>query len=70
MHLEGRHAGVLADRAFLVDGEVDVLRDDVQRLRPTRALGFGLHGVLHGRTDIGRKVGRGTHDQLEDTVEE
>ena len=33
LHLEGRHAGVLADRAFVVDGQVDVLRDDRQRLR-------------------------------------
>ena len=35
LHLEGRHAGVLADGAFAVDGEVDVLRDDRQRLRRT-----------------------------------
>ena len=33
VHLEGRHAGVLADRAFAVDGQIDVLRDDRQRLR-------------------------------------
>src|SRR5581483_2404448 len=26
VHLEGRHPGVLADRALVVDGEVDVLR--------------------------------------------
>ena len=41
VHLEGRHAGVLADRAFVVDGEVDVLGDDRQRLRRARALGLG-----------------------------
>ena len=39
--LEGRHAGVLADRAFVVDGEVDVLGDDRQRLRRAGALRLG-----------------------------
>jgi hypothetical protein len=28
LHLEGGHAGVLADGAFVFDGEVDVFRDD------------------------------------------
>jgi hypothetical protein len=32
LHFEGRHAGVLADRPFDVDRQVDVLRDDRQCL--------------------------------------
>ena len=36
LHLEGRHAGVLADGAFAVGREVDVLRDDRERLAGLR----------------------------------
>ena len=66
-------AGVNHDfgsRAFLVDRKIDVLRDDRQRLRGAGAgrLGSGRH--LHGGANVGRQIGRGADDQLQDTVEE
>ena len=70
LDLEGRHAGVLADRAFAVDGEVDVLRDDRQRLRRARAGRLGVERRLHRRAHVGRQIGRGPDDELEDAVEE
>ncbi len=40
LDLEGRHAGVLANGAFAIGGEIDVLRDDGQRLRCSRRGGL------------------------------
>ena len=58
VHLEGRHAGVLADRAFAVDGEVDVLRDDRQRLRRRACLRGSATSAcfIAARTSGGRSV--------------
>ena len=42
--LEGRHAGVLADGAFVLGRLIDVLADDGERLRRARALGLLVHG--------------------------
>ena len=70
LHLEGRHAGVLADRPFVVDGEVDVLRDDRQRLRCARPGRLGVERRLHRRAHVGRQIGRGADDELEHAVEE
>ena len=53
-HLEGRHAGVLTDRAFPVRGEIDIFRDDVQRLRGTCAGRLRAHRGLHGGAHVGR----------------
>jgi hypothetical protein len=70
VHFERRHAGVLADGALAVGGEIDVLRDDRQRLRSARALGLGHQRMLHRRAHVGRQVGRGLDDQLQNAVEE
>jgi hypothetical protein len=70
LHLEGRHAGVLADRAFAVGRQVDVLRDDRQRLRRSRGRRLGDERVLHRRAHVGRQVGRSLHDELQDAFEE
>ena len=57
LDLEGRHAGVLADRAFAVGGQVDVLRDDRQRLRRLRAGGSSaIATFIAARTSGGRSV--------------
>jgi hypothetical protein len=68
--LERRHAGVLADGALVVDREIDVLRDDRQRLRRSRAGRLGDERRLHRRADVGRQIGRGSDDEVEDAVEE
>ena len=70
LHLEGRHAGVLADRAFAVGRQIDVLRDDRQRLRRSGSRRLGDERVLHRRAHVGRQVGRGLHDELQDAFEE
>ena len=70
LDLEGRHAGVLADRAFVIDGQVDVLRDDRQRLRGPRARRLADERGLHRRADVGRQIGRGANDELQNAVEE
>ena len=70
LHLEGRHAGVLADRPFGIDGEIDVLRDDRQRLRRARAVRLGVARGLHRRAHVGRQIGRGSDDELQDALEE
>ena len=57
LDLEGRHAGVLANRALDLDGLIDVLPDDGQRLLRARALVFLMQRVLHGGADVGRQVG-------------
>ena len=69
VHVKGRHARVLADGALVIDRQVDVLRDDRQRLRGPSAFRLGAPRVLHRRAHIGRQVGRGPHDQLKDAVE-
>ena len=57
LDLEGRHAGVLADRAFLVGGLVDVLGDDRQRLRRLRASrSWSMATFIAARTSGGRSV--------------
>jgi len=64
MHDEGGHAGVLADRAFVLGGHVDVIGDDVEGLR---GLGAGLlviEGHAHGVADIGRQVGGRLRNQF------
>jgi hypothetical protein len=69
-YLEGRHPGVLTDRALAIGREVDVLRDDRQRLRGPRAFGFGDARHLHRGAHVWRQIGRGSDDELEDAVEE
>ncbi len=68
--LERRHAGVLADGALAIRGEIDVLRDDGQRLRRARAFGFDAASRFHGRPHVWRKVGRRSNDELQHAVEE
>ena len=57
-HLEGRHAGVLADRPFARRRLVDVLRDDRQRLSRSRvaALRCARATPIAARTSGGRSV--------------
>ena len=69
LHFEGRHAGVLTDRPFVVDGQVDVLRDDRQRLRRPRAGRFDIQGMFHRGAHIRRELGRRFDDEVEDAVE-
>ena len=58
LHLEGRHAGVLADRPFAGRGLVDVLRDDRQRLAGARRAGSSAASAapIAARTSGGRSV--------------
>ena len=70
LDLERRHAGVLADGAFAVGGEIDVLRDDGQGLRRPRGVRLGAAGDFHRGAHIGRKVGRRSDDELKHAVEE
>ena len=70
LDLEGRHAGVLADCALAVGGEIDVLRDDRERLRRLRAGRFRRAGLAHRHAHVWRQIGRGFHDEIEDRVEQ
>ena len=70
LHLEGRHAGVLTDGSFVIHREVDVLRDDRQRLRCARPGRLGVERHLHRGAHVWRQIRRRTDDELEDTVEE
>ena len=63
LDLEGRHAGVLTDRAFALGGLVDVLADDGERLRRARPFGLLVHRQPHRGADIRRQVGRGLDDE-------
>ncbi len=56
LHLEGGHPGVLADGAFAVGGEIDVLRDDGQRLRCARLGRLRDQRSLHRGAHVGRQV--------------
>jgi hypothetical protein len=57
LHLEGRHASVLADGAFTLLGEVDVLGDDRERLARLRRRRLLRHRRFHRRrTSGGRSV--------------
>ncbi len=69
VHLEGRHSSVLADRAFALGGLIDIQRDDLQRLGRLRARLLGSHRTLHGRSNVGRQIGRRSDDQVEHAVE-
>src|SRR6185437_5819135 len=64
MDEESRHARVLADRAFIVGGHVDVGCDDAERLRRLRARRFGAKRASHCLPHIGRQIGRSLSDQL------
>ena len=70
VHFEGGHARVLADGPFLIHGKVDVLRDDVERLRGACAVRLGGDRMLHCGTHIRRKVGGRANDQRQHAVEE
>ncbi len=70
LHLEGRHAGVLTDRAFAIHGQIDVLRDDVQCLGRPRADRLRHQRRLHRRAHVGRQIRRGSNDQLQHALEE
>ena len=69
LDLESRHAGVLADGALALCRLVDVLRDDGQRLGGAGAGLFRGAGALHRGSDIGRKIGGGLDNQLQDRIE-
>ena len=69
LDLEGRHAGVLTDRAFAVSRQIDVLRDHRQRLRRLRARLLLPHGDFHRRAHIRWKIGGGPNDQRDHAVE-
>ena len=57
LDLEGRHAGVLADRALARRRLIDVLRDDGQRLPGARRrLLVASAGAIAARTSGGRSV--------------
>ncbi len=63
LDLEGRHAGVLADRAFALGRLVDVLADDRERLRGAGAFGLLVHREPHRGANVRRQVGRGLDDE-------
>jgi hypothetical protein len=68
MYDEGRHAGVLANRAFVVFSHIHVGNNDVERLRGLCPRGFALGRDGHGGAHVGRQIGRGLRDQLQQTV--
>ena len=70
LHFERRHAGVLADRTFIVRGQVDVLGDHGQRLRGLRPCPLAVHGHLHRSPYIRWKIRGGAHDEGQHAVEE
>jgi hypothetical protein len=70
VNLEGRHAGVLADCAFVIGGLVDIDVDDRQGL-PRPGVGrFEIRSRLHGGAYVGRKIGRRLDDEFQHAREE
>lgn len=53
----GRHSGVLTNGTFVVDGQIDVLRTDGERLRRTRSVGLGVERGFHRGPHVGRQIG-------------
>ena len=70
VHLEGRHAGVLADGAFVVDARSMFCAMIVSACDGARAGRLGVERRLHRRAHVGRQIGRGPDDELQDAVEE
>ena len=70
LDLEGRHAGVLADRPLARRRLIDVLRDDRQRLAAAGLRRLGGERRAHRRAHVGRQIGRGPGDELDHAVEE
>ena len=68
VHIERRHAGVLADRAVVLGGHVDVRRDNVQRLRGLRVRRLRSTGRGHRRAHVGRQIRGRLGDQLDEAV--
>ncbi len=64
---EGRHAGVLADGAFVFGRHVDVRGDDVQRLRSPRVGQLGAKRLAHGFAHVRRQIGRGLGYEFSET---
>jgi len=50
--------------------EVDVLRDDRQRLRGSGGRRLGDERVFHRRAHVGRQIGGGPDDELQHAVKE
>jgi hypothetical protein len=70
-----RVAGLVPDLEWrrpddVVDRQIDVLRDDRQRLGGSSRRRFGDERVFHRGSHVGRQVGGRAHDELEDAVEE
>jgi hypothetical protein len=70
VNLEGRHAGVLANGALVIAGEIDILGDDRERLGGAGAVGLGAPSVAHRGPDIGRQIGRRANDELQNAFKE
>ena len=62
--------GVLADRPFVLEGHVDILTDDGQRLTGLGLGLLGLEGLGHRRTHVGRKIGWSPDDQFQQAFPE
>ena len=67
VHDERGHAGVLADGAFVIAGHIDIGEDNIERLRRLRSRRLRTGGQRHGGADIRRKIGRGLHDEFQQT---
>jgi hypothetical protein len=65
MHDKRRHAGILADRTFVLGGHIDIRQDDVQRLCRLRGGSFRARGQRHGRAYVGWKIGGCLGDQFQ-----
>ena len=64
VHMEGRHAGVLADRPLPLLRHIDIGGDDVQRLGGLRPRRLGFDGLGHRLAHVGRQIRRGLGDQF------
>ena len=64
---EGRHARVLADRAFTFFGHVNVGRNNVQRLKRLGGRRLGGQYAAHRAADVGRQIRGGLGYEFEET---
>src|SRR5262249_11513722 len=66
--VESRHAGILANRTFVIQSHIDVAEDDAQGLRGLCTWRFVQPGGGHDCAHVWWEVSRGLRNQLDEAV--